>query len=396
MEQSRQSIAEDEANYQNAKSTRWLHINGNASVQTQYETRINSDTSYNNVTFGPYASVYASQPVFHWGEFDARNAQARNRVAASKGWAEQRACQIRQDVRHNFIEYQLAVQSAAIAQDSIAYARRKQQGLQELLNRGLASKEDLLEADIFAQERQEDLDYALNQLAFNLDLLRETTGQSALKISTADFPQMQTLSDGELNELRVAAASAHLPSITAMEGELAAEEAAYKEIRTRNLPKINAVVSGNLDTVDEYRNGGNYANVPRMYAWAGIQANWTLYDSGSNDADKLACIARQRRIKARIDEARMAQNRDTANIARDASLNASRYETRLRRLELLKSTVALMEAQLELHAVPVNDLLQRKLDLQRTQLELVRANAYYMLDIAQLRELASYGVSVSK
>ena len=150
------------------------------------------------------------------------------------------------------------------------------------------------------------------------------------------------------------------------------------------------MISGNLDYIDEYRSESTYENVPRTYAWGGIQASWTMYDSGTNDADKRSSLARQRRINTRIEQAKQAQIHDVDNIVNDARLNASRAETRRKRAELMKMSVEMIESHVTAHDVSANELFQRKLDLRRTEMDLLRAEFSCMLDVAQLREIVGF------
>ena len=391
LQQGAASLDESEAGLKALRAARKPKISAFARVAGGYETRINSDyEDANKFSFGPYATIGTSIPVFHWGELKAKTDIASSRIHANEHWNEQRAAQIRQSIRRNYVEYQLAIQAADIARDCIAYAQRRQQGQKDLLENGLSSASDLLEADIFEQERQEELDQAKSTAASNFAQIQEATGKDNLEITPSPFPTLSLITDEELNALQQAASSAKLPQERAMEDELAAEKASFREMACRNRPKLDAVAATDIDSVDEYRNG-NLTKVPRNNLWAGLQVNWTIYDSGAIEAEKMGSLARQRRIQARIDEAKLRQIREISDIARDAKLNASRFETRNRRLELLRKTVELMENQVMQKNIPANDLFQRKLDLQRTQLDLLRASAYYMLDISMLREIASYG-----
>jgi outer membrane protein TolC len=314
---------------------------------------------------------------------------AKHHIETSRNQVRMSILRVRQDIRRNYLEYQISTQTAQIAQDGLAYAKRQEQGIQTLLDRGLASKEDVNEADIFAQERQEDYDSAQNQAADTVDILHALLGKPIQQLTFTQFPKMEMMTDEELDNLERSALAANLPNVAALENALETEKASFREISSRNRPKIDAVAADNIDNVDEYRASG-YKNIPRNTIWFGLQTNWTVLDGGVVEAEKSASLARQRRIQAQITEAKLGQQRDIANIARDARLNTSRYQTRLRRLQLLQSTVSMLEAQVTQGSVNSNELFSRKQDLQRTQIELLRATASYMLDIAQLRELAGY------
>jgi outer membrane protein TolC len=379
------------ANLDSAKGYRGPRITGFARMQAQYENRFNSESTYEqDITVGPYANITASLPIFHWGEITARIDIAKSRVEASQNWTRQRAAQIRQDIRKSYIEYQLALKSAEIARDDIANAQKKRDGMQVLADKGLMAKDDLGDVDIYIQSRKEDLAYSTSQSEYFLNELKESSGLASLDLHETAFPEMRMLTDAELLDLQNAASCAMLPSIDAMEAELAAEKASCKEISSRNRPKLDAILSGNMDYADEYRNNGKYENVPRAYAWGGIQASWTIYDRGTNNADRRASMIRQRRIEQRIEQAKITQTHDVANIANDARLNASRTDTRRTRLALLSTSVDMMEAQFEQKGVSANDLFQRKLDLRKTEMDLLRAQAYYLLDVAQMREIAGF------
>ena len=389
MEQQAGIVAETNALADAVRSQRMPRVSGYARVQSQYETRINSQVEIDAFNVGPNAGLTLAIPIFHWGEFPARAEYARARGETARLRMSQRLLEIRQELRRNFVQYQLSLQAAAIAADGIEFAQKKQDGLKGLVNDGLAPRQDLVEADIFAQERQEELDYSENQSAYCLGAIRLASGVESIEIARADFPELQLLADSELESLRLAATAAKLPAIGALEAELAAEEASTREIRSRNRPKIDAVAAGGVDAVDEYRQDGRYATVPRAIGWVGVQATWTIYDGGDLSAQEAASLARVHRLRAALEEARLRQQHDVGSIARDATLNASRYRTRLQRLELLRRTLAYMEEQLAGGGVSANDYFQRRLDFQRTQLDLLNASATYMLDIAQLNDIAS-------
>lgn len=387
-----QNVEESNAYLKMARSYRGLRISSFGRLQYMKETRFDSEAKTDNDgTFGPYAGVSASVPVYHWGEFDARVTQAKSRIGAMKSLQKQQLSQVKQDIRRNYVEYQLASMASKIAAESIDYARKRHAAISGLVERGITSPQSVADADIYEQEREEDLSWAVHQSASSADMLKELTGDATLTLVDADFPGIQMLGADELEKLRSSAAVAYLPQIEQLDNEFAAEEASYKEICSRNRPKIDAVAGTNLEYTDEYRGEGRYESVPRFNSWVGVQASWTIYDNGTVSAEKLASMARQRKVKARLDEAKLRQSRQVSEIARDAKLNESRYQTRLRKLDLLRKTVSMMEAQMEDHTVSTNDFFQRKQELERTRLDLYRASAYYMLDIAQLRELASFG-----
>lgn len=387
-----QSVEESEAYLKGARSYRGLKIAGYARIQGLKETRFDSETdTSDDFKIGPYAGINAGVPIFHWGELDARVAQAKSRINASKSIEKQQVSQVTQEIRRNYIEYQLSAMAAKIARENIVYARKRHVAIEGLVERGNASVQNVADADIYEQEREEDLAWAESQSASCEGMLKELTGQPSLNLTVSDFPSVQMLSESDLNNLRTSASGAYLPQVEQLDSELAAEEASYKEISTRNRPKVDAVAGTTLEYTDEYRQNGQYESVPRLNSWAGIQTSWTIYDNGTVTAEQMASLARQRKIKARIDEAKLRQTREVAEIARDAELNENRFETRQRKLELLSRTVSMMESQIEHGNVSTNDLFQRKQELERTRLDLYRASASYMLDVAQLRELASFG-----
>ncbi|MFA5256761.1 MAG: TolC family protein [Opitutales bacterium] len=384
-----QRIEEGEAALKAASSGRNPHVNSFARLQGQYETRINSHSDSNdNFNFGPYASVYANLPLYHWGEFKAREDQAQGRIDSATGWTGMRILQLRQDLRRYYVDYQLALKGEEIAKESIAYARKKEEGLKTLVDNGQAPRQNLVEARIFAQERAEELADAVSRAGYDLDLIREMCGQGGLEISPEQIPDIEPMDASELDRMTRAAAAAISPEVASLEGELQTEEAFFRELGSRNRPKIDVVVSSNVDYVDEYRPDGTYGTVPRVYNWAGIQANWTIYDGGTNNAEQLASMARQRRIQARITEARLRQSREVSSAAREARLNAERLLTRRARVKMLEESVDLMELQMSQNLISANDLFQRKLDLQRTRLDLLQACASYMLAVARLDDMA--------
>jgi outer membrane protein TolC len=382
--------AEEAEAWQNAaRSRRMPRVSGYVRLQSQYESRINSKAQIDAFNMGPNAGVSLSVPLFHWGEFPALEEAAKSRSRSARLRESQRLLEVRQTLRRSFMEYQLALKSAAIASNGAEYAAKKEEGLKALETEGLVPQQALVEADLFAGSLREELADSGKRAGDSLGQLRQTSGLADLTVLPADFPDFTPLSDEELESLRLAAASAKIPIVCALEAELTAEDAAGRELASRNRPKIDAVASGGMDYVDEYRENGRYATVPRAMGWAGVQATWTIYDGGEVDAQKAAALARARRLRATLEETRLRQVGEVDGIARDAVLSAVRYKTRLQRLELIKSSLAYMEGELEKGGVSAADCFQRRLDFQKTQLDLLRAGASYMLDIAQLRDIAA-------
>jgi len=372
-----------------ARSRRMPRVSSYLRLQSQYETRMNSEAQIDSFNLGPNAGISLSVPLFHWGEFPALEAAAKSRSRSARWRENQRLLEVRQILRRSFMEYQLALKSAAIAANGAEYAAKKEEGLKALEGEGLVPQQALVEADLFAGSLREELADSGKKAGDCLGQLRQTSGFADLTVLPAEFPDFTPLSDEELESLRLAAASAKIPAVCALEAELAAEDASGRELASRNKPKIDAVASGGMDYVDEYREGGRYATVPRAVGWAGVQATWTIYDGGEVNAQKAVSLARARRLNAALEETRLRQQGDVDSIARDAALSAVRYKTRLQRLELIKSSLAYMEGELEKGGVSAADCFQRRLDFQKTQLDLLRAGASYMLDIAQLRDIAA-------
>ncbi len=383
-------IEESQASYEAAASASMPRVSSYARIQGQYETRFNSEAdNINSFDVGPYASINASLPIYRWGEIQARKDQALGRKESATAWTERRKADLRQNIRRFYIEYQLALQAATIASEGISYAKNKEEGMRAMLESGNTSRRSVYEAQIYAQERMEELTDCESRSVYYLDLLREASGRPQLEIPLEAIPMIEPLEEEQLAALQQAAANQDSEETLAIEGELATESAYNKELGTRNKPKIDAVLSSNLDYVDEYRSGGDYENVPRINSWIGLQANWQIYDGGGIRAEQRASMARVRRLEARIAEARLRHLREASSAAREARLNASRIETRAARLAMLEDSIRLMEAQLASGSTPANDLFQRKLDLERTRVDLLRACAYYTLYIAELREMAT-------
>ncbi len=382
-------IEEGRAGLEAANRIRRPRVNSFYRIQGQYETRFNSEAdNINNFDFGPFASVNLSLPLFLWGEVEARKDAAEGRIESATAWTAHRAMQLRQELRRNFVEYQLAMYAAAVAEEGMEYARRKEEAIRAMLDKGQTARQNLYEAQLFAQERQEEYDDAMARAGNCLDNMREICAMPRLMPGVAPFPGLGPLPVELLERICSEAVSSPSGEELSLRGELETEQAFWRELQARNKPKIEAVASTNLDYVDEYRVGGNYENVTRVYSWLGIQANWTIYDSGMVKTEQRASTARQRRLEARMDEARLRRAKEASSIAREARLNMSRMQTRATRLDMLEASVKLMEAQLADNLIPANDLFQRKLDLERTRLELVRAEAAYMLAIAALEEMA--------
>lgn len=384
------ALEEADANVNMAKAEGRIRASTYARASGIYETRINSEAaSPTDFRFGPNVSLQASLPIYNWGAIEAREEVARMRARLMQAQVENKREAVHQEVRRYFLEYLIATQAAEIARENIAYADRKVEAQEALLQSGQAARRNLMEARIFRLEREEELLNAQKQARFNLTLLRELTGLDGLEIEPVEFPEVPVMDEAALESLRRAAGSAGTtPEQQSLEAELAAERQVFRDYRARNRPRLDLVAGGMVDTVEEYQGPGKYKSVPRVWSYAGLQGSWNIFDGGSMKSAQMASMARQRRTEGRIDEARQRRLRSADFNAQEVTLASAQIQTRTHRVDLLKGIVDLMERQLADNIIPANDLFERKIELERTQVELLRAKASYLLNVAELRTAA--------
>jgi len=385
------TVEEARAGIDAAEAQNGVHVTAYVRALGSIEQRIGAESeSPDGFRVGPYASIVANLPLYYWGGLEARRELARFRARMAEAGSNGMRERVQQEVRRYYLEYLLARQSAAIARENIAYADRRVEAQEALVQSGMLARRNLIETRIFRSEREEDVMAAEKLASFTLALLRELTGVEDLELRETPFVDVQPLDGTALDTLRDAAAHDGLvPEQAALAATLGAERAAMREVASLNKPRLDLVAGSNVDAVDDWSvEAREFQQVPRIWSFVGLQASWNIFDSGEVRAGRMASMARQRRVEAKIEEARVRRQRTAEDTAQNAALAAQQIDSRTRRLELLESIVELMERQVADNVIPANDLFERKIELERTRVELLRAKTNYLLSIALLRSAA--------
>ncbi len=274
----------------------------------------NSDTSY-PVTKTPY-SVYFSQPLFFWGERRNNDRIGKIQETIAKGQYREAYRLLAQEIRTSYLH--LIVQKLTVTRTRFYrdFSNTQLKEQEDRFAKNVISAAEIATARLTAEQAQISLerteyDYITAKATFarltgqNL-LTDEAIPDSIPVITYTPEPYDQLLAD------YLAQKDPPTNEAFLFRHQIEIESLNYANAKTRLRPKVSLVMGLTQDEQNNfYGTGARYAVTSR---YAGLSANWTIFDGFTSQAAARMSLASKRKLQndyTQVKE-RLAQEAQTA------------------------------------------------------------------------------------
>lgn len=333
------------------------------------------------------AHIYLRQPVYHWGRLDAQRRIGQLRNEAAKAALARTTGEVMTDVREQYMQAVLAKLQLQVAENGAALAATNLESQEKLFREGRVPELRLLETRLAVQDYAEMKASAEGRLSLALSQLSALTGSDvkATALDLEKFPTIPLLASAEISDLRssIKAPGASFSNETSFHLlSQAVEEENYKIISTRTKPTIDFIAGGTQDQVDGF---GTTERATRVYAFAGLQVNWNIYDGAEAKGLRLASLARQRMSEFRAQRARTDEERQRLFLLNDVEVKLRQVAARQQRVELIGQRLRVAEQQASRGEISSLELLRQRQDYAGARYALAESLVYYLNQITRLR-----------
>jgi outer membrane protein TolC len=159
------------------------------------------------------------------------------------------------------------------------------------------------------------------------------------------------------------------------------EDQQLDSLDKRNWPALDFVAGIFSDQLE----GLNQADsVIRVQYYAGLQVNWSFFDSWQTDAYKRSALARKRTFSLYRDQAEADLQRKTETLLAGLQLNLKQIEARSKRENLLERRVSLLREQAERNLITGTERIEGEIDYLEVRQRLMEARVNYLINLMEL------------
>jgi len=340
-------------------------------------------TGANSVTPGGALTIQASQPIWHWGAFDAQTNLGilTEQIAQNEGLLEySNLCLNVRKSYYSLILLKAQADTDAHEVDSAQHLRDRQR---LLFSQGHGTVKDVNDAEVALNKLKISQDQAATDLSSQLNDFRRLTGSRTF--TADDLPDHvylpvteQTGLQSQYDDFQKTGLN---QSLIAREAELheksVDEQLTISRANRKPLFDLGASVS-QTPYINSSNNGLKFGTI----FFVGVTGTWTLFDRGESVAEDNKLFAQKRQIESTYADTREQSLNDAAN-----SLN--QIDLGLRKVAILKTQLAQQQddyrhaqtlvglghaGQTELDAAR-DALLDTRLELLTSQVDI--ADSYY-------------------
>lgn len=369
--------------YQRAENRPQVRLHGR--VAANYQTREDID---NDLRGEANIHLNATQNLFHWGNFQRREAIARMRAEMEQTSFTEHGSNHFMRLRRSYLEWLLMQQRRDILRRSIDLNSQFVEARRQLADAGQTAEQDVLEMEARLLENREFLAFIDSRIVDLEGILRHLVGPGfdPARLRRESLDQIEPLPAQAMRALEARVQRSAAADLTTFAGERWLQQSAIEAeqleiLQKQNWPMFQAVAGVFSDQLD----GPNQRNsILRIQYYAGIQVNWHIFDSGLNNARKLGAFARLRAAELETGLAREQANQQANNLLARIELNRKQIEARSLREQLLERRVNLLREQIEQNLIPGTDLLEGEIQLLEVRQRLLEARVDYLMHTMEL------------
>lgn len=295
----------------------------------------------------PYAHVFLTQPLYHWGVLQ-RRAEAGD-LRAKMAWESYlRFARVHlNDLRKQYVRWKAARAREALGRERLNVAERALEATTRLEALGTASAQQRLLRELElaqAQARLVQLEQASAAQRVGLEPYLPEDEASGTDTAAPEPLEVPLVSEAELERLALLTLRDRpaSPEMAVFEHQRSLEQMALKDARRHNFPRLNFVAGVQVDQLETAQE-----DLQRLRSFLGVQVEWNVFDGWRGDALEAAVLARQRILDLNIEDAEERWARELGRLLRqlrltERQLSAHRkwMEVQERRRELARSQSA--------------------------------------------------------
>lgn len=242
-----------------------------------------------------FYDVSVTQPIFYWGERRNNARIGAIQKSITEGNYREGYRLLAQEIRRTYL--QLIVHKIHLERTRIAnkFDQDARTLAESRLQAGVASEAEIFGARLTAERSQINLERTEHELETGLRSLSRLTGVTVTEQDIAT--EIPTINYQAQNIEQVLAGflsqkDPPTPQAEALRKQMNIDDLAYRNQKTRLLPKFSFQVGLNQDEQSYTTNSADRYQVDSMYA--GLSVNWTIFDGFAASAGKANALARRR------------------------------------------------------------------------------------------------------
>ncbi|ATG91723.1 transporter [Methylomonas koyamae] len=339
--------------------------------------------------YGSFAGLELAWTLFDFGRREALVDASLQRLDAAQFALTRKHQQIAYRVATSFFSYQAMLAKVNAAQQTYAAAETNAAAVKAKLQRGFATRPDLL----LAIQEQAKANYDLQDARGSVTQIRAELAAN-IGISPAQTIQMTDLSQVALPDKLAASvenivddALAQRPDLMAQLAELRAREAEVKKARAEFWPKLS--VKGNVgnqywgDVHTRPASRQNYA-ADDLVGSAMLNLEWKLFDGFERSSAVREAEAKQQASQAEVESLRLAIMRDIWQAYADTKTALEKREFALALLRAAEESFAATQESYNHGFSTVIELLSAQKDLARARYTEIDSRAGLLKSAAAL------------
>ena len=372
--QSNQLVQEQLGNQLVADSAEGLNLSINFSAQSIHEDRPEQSFYHR---YRSYGSVYARKPLYHWGALIAESNIAQQRREIAKLDYQEAIADLSTQVRHSYLDLLLLQKKKEVHQESLVIKRESLSRQIRQNKLGISSNLDVSESNASFLENSillADLNQSLHNSINRFKLITGWNGNLLLNDHNESLQNFISLKRYK-NDLPTIVTGVSSQTVKRLEQEIGIEKDRIKIAESQLKPKLN-LVGGFFQ--DQVSLADSDASLLRNNFVVGVEANWAIWDSSKSKGEKIAALAKKRRLEYALDQEVKNIRINVENLRQNLFSLANRIEMSTKLLNVAQSRFKTSKLEFDANRISANRYLESKIALDKARINQLESVCQYI------------------
>lgn len=357
-----------------ADSSKGLSLNINISGQSIHEDRPNQSFYQRYRTF---ASLYARKPIYHWGALESASNIAEEKTRLSELSYNENISGITSQSRSIYLDLLVLQKKIELHNNHV---NRKEESLASTSKQqqlGLKTKLEVNESNASYLENKiilANLQQQLSNLLYSFQSLTGWENNLTFSDNNGSFETLVFLHDFEEDIP---------PQITGMSSMLMKRIKHEMEIEKNNLTIAKSMLKPKLNLVggiyqDQVALADSESSLLRNNMVVGLEASWNIWDSSKSSGEKMATLARKRRLDYALDRELKAFRLHLINLRTNLKALAHKIDINRALFQVANTRFETSKIELAANRISQNKHLESKIALDTAKINQLESVCQYL------------------
>jgi outer membrane protein TolC len=357
-----------------ADSSKGLSLNINISGQSIHEDRPNQ-SFYQR--YRSFASLYARKPIYHWGALESASNIAEEKTRLSELSYNENISGITSQSRSIYLDLLVLQKKIELHNNHV---NRKEESLASTSKQqqlGLKTKLEVNESNASYLENKiilANLQQQLSNLLYSFQSLTGWENNLTFSDNNGSFETLVFLHDFEEDIP---------PQITGMSSMLMKRIKHEMEIEKNNLTIAKSMLKPKLNLVggiyqDQVALADSESSLLRNNMVVGLEASWNIWDSSKSSGEKMATLARKRRLDYALDRELKAFRLHLINLRTNLKALAHKIDINRALFQVANTRFETSKIELAANRISQNKHLESKIALDTAKINQLESVCQYL------------------